>query len=58
MKFRNEGREIVYLDHTHEGVWTENKKGILSSLEPPCKECGRQLPSYIKSLNITNMHQV
>ena len=31
----------VNVNHTCEGVWSENKKGILSSLSPQCKECGR-----------------
>ena len=51
-KYRQEGREIVYLDetwinvnHACEGVWSENKKGILSALAPSCTECGRNIPA-------------
>ena len=51
-KYRQEGRKIVYLDetwlntnHVVKGDWLDNPSTSLSAFEPPCKGCGRVLPS-------------
>ncbi|CAG2243107.1 unnamed protein product [Mytilus edulis] len=51
-KYRQEGRKIVYLDetwlntnHVVKGDWLDHPSTSLSAFEPPCKGCGRVLPS-------------
>ncbi|CAC5370520.1 unnamed protein product [Mytilus coruscus] len=51
-KYRQEGRNIVYLDetwlninHVVNGDWLDHPSTSLSAFEPPCKGCGRVLPT-------------
>ncbi|CAC5379118.1 unnamed protein product [Mytilus coruscus] len=51
-KYRQEGRNIVYLDrtwlntnHVVNGDWLDHRSTSLSAFEPPCKGCGRVLPT-------------
>ncbi|CAC5370131.1 unnamed protein product [Mytilus coruscus] len=51
-KYRQEGRNIVYLDetwlntnHVVNGDWLDHPSTSLSAFEPPCKGCGHVLPT-------------